>query len=150
MRITTVALATASFVGVLFVGTTGLHAGKAPNVQPGQWETTVTMEMPGMPMAMPPVKTSKCLTKKDLTPDTSQPGQNCKVLKQQFKGNDLEWSVKCTGQDGGTITMTGKGTYKTDTFTGNLEMDMSHGGQAMKMTASIASKRIGPCAKPAK
>ena len=41
-------------------------------------------------MAVPPVTTSSCLTEKDLVPDTSQTGQDCKVTKQKNSGNNVD------------------------------------------------------------
>ncbi len=125
-------------------------AGAKPNVKPGQWETTVRMEMPGMPMAMPPMVTSSCLTEKDLVPNTSQPGQDCKVTKQKVTGQTVEWAVECKDKNGAVSTMTGKGTYKEETFEGTMQMAMSHGGAPMQMNAKVSGKRVGECKKTEK
>lgn len=125
------------------------HAKKKPDFKPGQWETTIMMEIPGMPMAMPPITMSSCLTEKDLVPDTSQPGQDCKTTKQKVNGNNVEWTIQCKDKDGNRSTMSGKGTYTGDTFNGTMRMAMSQAGRAgMQMTYKISSKRVGPCKKP--
>ena len=40
----------------------------APNVRPGLWETTVTSNIPGMPMAPPPMTHQSCITRSRVTP----------------------------------------------------------------------------------
>ncbi len=124
-----------------------LAADAKPNMKPGQWETTVQMEMPGMPMAMPPQTSSSCLTEKDMVPGAAQPGQECKVTKQKLTGDTLEWSVECKDKSGAVSTMVGKGTYKGETFTGTMQMTMSHGGAPMQMNAKMTGKRVGDCKK---
>jgi hypothetical protein len=125
-----------------------LAADPRPNMKPGQWETTVQMEMPGMPVAMPPTTTSSCLTEKDLVPNAAPPGQECKVTKQKFVGDNVEWSVECKDKSGAVSTMTGKGTYKGETFAGTMQMTMNQGGGPMQMNAKMTGKRVGDCKKP--
>jgi len=141
-------LMTIAAVASLLLASTASAESK-PNFKPGQWETTMTMEMPGMPMALPPVVTSSCLTEKDMVPSSSQPGQECKITKQKATGNNVEWAIECKDKNGNVSTMSGKGSYKDDTFTGTMQMSMAQGGgQAMQMSAKMTSKRLGPC-KPA-
>jgi hypothetical protein len=50
-------------------------AGSELNMQEGKWEITTKMEIPSMPMDMPPMKHTQCLLKKDIVPQSSQAGQ---------------------------------------------------------------------------
>jgi hypothetical protein len=38
---------------------------EGPNMKEGLWEITMTMEMPGVPVKMPPRTWTQCLTKKN-------------------------------------------------------------------------------------
>jgi len=126
-------------------------AAKGPNLHDGQWETTMTIHMPGLPVAIPPVTASTCITKKEVVPQTNQPGQNCKIKNQKITDDIVEWTSTCTDQKGGTMEVTGKITYKGDTFEGEMKMNMSGGpttGGAMSYT--MTGKRTGDCKPEAK
>ena len=119
-------------------------ASAAPDVQPGLWETTVTTEMPGMPMAIPPMTTRSCIQDTDLVPDTRQPGQECELIEHSVEGNRVSWQIRCSSE--GTIIIgNGELTYAGDTYTGEVRMNMQQGGQSMQMTQSLQGRRIGEC-----
>lgn len=137
-------------VGFAALTCVALANGKAPkvNMKPGMWETSITMSMPGMPMAMPPITTAACLTEKDLVPKFEQPGQECKVTKQKVSGNTVEWAMRCQSKDGNVLEHSGKVTYSGNAFTGTMQMTMP--GQASgpgQMTYQAKGKRLGPCKK---
>jgi len=117
-------------------------ASSGPNMQEGMWEITSKMEMPGMPMEMPPMKHTQCLTKKDLAPQSSQPGQECKMTQTKVVGNTVTWTVLCKGQ-GGNMKGTGKITYSGNSFKGTIKMSMI--GENMEMICHISGHRIGDC-----
>jgi predicted metal-binding membrane protein len=56
----------------------------APNMQPGKWEITMKMEMKDMPMEMPPVKASVCLTDNDMVPQKAEKNQDCKMISNKI------------------------------------------------------------------
>ena len=117
-------------------------AGSVPNMREGKWEITTKMEMPGMPMSMPPVKNTQCLTKKDLVPQNSQPGQECTVSQTKVTGNTVTWTVQCKGQ-GGDMKGTGEMTYSGDSLKGTIKIPMPQAN--MEMTNHITGRRIGDC-----
>jgi len=80
---------------VLFVFTSTCFADPVPDIREGQWEITTKMEIPGMPMDMPPVKNTQCLTKKDLVPGNFQPGQECTFPETKVTGNTVTWTLEC-------------------------------------------------------
>ncbi len=127
---------------ILFAVVSIAFAGSVPNMQEGEWEITTTMEMPGMPMNMSPVKHTQCLTKKDLVPKESQPGQECTVIHNKVTGNTVTWTMKCSGQ-GGEMTGTGNITYSGNSFKGTIKMAMPQ--QNMQMTSHLTGQRLGPC-----
>src|SRR4051794_22187044 len=114
-------------ISILLFAAPTLALGARPPFTPGQWETTMQMEMPGMPAGVPPTSTPSCLTEKDVAPSTARPGQECKVTKQKVTGSNVEWSVECKDKSGQVTTATGKVTYKADSFDGTMQMSMNHG-----------------------
>lgn len=117
----------------------------APNVRPGLWETTVTSNIPGMPMAPPPMTHQSCITKDDLVPRDKKTPDQCSRMDHKIEGDTVTWSVECE-QNGMKTVGTGHITYVGDTFTGTIEMNMQGGpGGAMKMTQQMQGRRIGDC-----
>ena len=113
----------------------------------GNWEVTMKMNMPGMPMEMPPTKHVQCVTAAMLKdPQGSVPqgpeGGDCKVSAYKFTGSTATYTMVCTKP--APMTAVGEMKYSgTDAYTGALTMDMS--GQ--KVSMSYDAKRIGDCPK---
>lgn len=119
-------------------------AGESINMQPGKWEITTTVNMPNMPVTVPPQTRTQCLTKDDLVPRDVQKGGECRVTSQKVSGNTVTWTMDCNS--GGTKTTgSGKITYSGTTFSGEFSMTMGQTG--MKMTSTMKGKRIGNCAR---
>jgi len=115
-------------------------AGSGPDMQEGLWEITSKMKMRGMDM--PSHTHTQCITKKDLVPQSSQPGQECKISNYKIEGNTVTWSIQCSTQ-GGEMTGTGRITYSGDSFEGTMKMTM--GGSGMEMITYMSGRRIGDC-----
>jgi hypothetical protein len=127
---------------VLFTAVSISFAGSVPNIQEGMWEITSKVEMPGMPMEMPPVTYTQCLTKEDLVPQSSQPGEECKITQTKVTGNTVTWTMQCKGQ-GGTMAGTGSVTYSGTSFEGTIKMTMPESN--MEITSHISGHRVGDC-----
>ncbi len=138
------AVALAVFAGLFLMVET---ANAAPDMNPGQWEITTTMEMVGVPMKMPSITTKQCLTKDDLVPkQPSRPGvkQPCEVKNTKVDGNTVSWDMACTDQN--HTSGHGEVTYAGDTFVGTIRMESTLGGkQKMRMILHMKGKRIGAC-----
>ena len=131
----------AALVAVCFM----LPAGAAENPQkPGKWQVTMQMEMPNMPMKMPPMKFEVCLTEEDLKDPAksvpNDPKSKCNVGDYNIDGNTVTWTIDCPKQN-----MKGKGeiTYTDDSYAG--KMDMTVGDQSM--TTKYTGKWLGSCTK---
>jgi hypothetical protein len=122
-------------------------AAAGPNMQEGKWEITSKVEMKGMPMEMPAVKTSVCLNSKDVVPQKPEKNQDCKMISNKIEGSTVTWVMQCRDKNGDTIDSTGRITYKGASFDGAVEMDMSgkHGKQ--HMSQKMSGRRIGDCTK---
>ncbi len=112
----------------------------AQNMKEGLWEITMTMEMPGMPMKMPPQTYTHCLTKKDMVPQKEEPNQECKMIKHDIKGDTVTWVIECKTTEG-TAVSNGRVTYKGNTFNGTVKV--KHAG--MEVTQNLKGKWIGQC-----
>jgi hypothetical protein len=121
-------------------------------MRPGQWEIVMNMQMPNMPMAMPEMKVTECITPEQLEKDptsglprvmASKDGkQACTVSDYKIDGSTVTWKMACTGQmpmDG-----TGEMTFKGDSYTGLMKMTAPQG----EITMKFAGKRMGDCTKP--
>ena len=114
----------------------------APDVQPGLWEITSTIEVPGMTVPMPAAKQAQCITGEDLVPRTQPQNDKCRMLESSTHGDTVTWVVKCESA-GGTMTSKGKVVYQGDSFSGSI---MTTGSQMPSaMNHKMTGKRIGDC-----
>jgi Protein of unknown function (DUF3617) len=113
----------------------------------GRWEVKTEMEMPGMPMKMPAMTTTQCITKEQAEdPQRSVPQgrgapNNCKVSDYKVTGNKVTWSMKCEGPE--AMSGTGEITYGENTYDGVMKMER----EGQTMTMKYAGKRLGDCPK---
>jgi hypothetical protein len=118
----------------------------APIMQEGKWEITTKMEMKGMPMEMPAMKHTMCLTSKDMVPQKAEKNQDCKMISNKVEGNTVTWVMQCKDKNG-TIDSTGKITYKGDGFDGTLNVDLTNKEGRQHMFQKMSGRRIGDCTK---
>lgn len=110
-------------------------------MQPGMYDYTMKMEMPGMPFAMPPQKYQHCLTQTDVDKGKqyeNQQHKDCEVKNLKQSSGSASFDMVC--KDG----TTGKAdyTFTADGMTGKTVMTMKDG---QSMTMNMASKRTGDC-----
>jgi len=113
----------------------------ADTINEGLWEITSQMEMPGMPMKMPPTVMKHCYTKNDVSDlkNIISRDKNCVVTDLKTSTNKVSWKMKCTGEN--AATMTGETVFGNDSYTSVMKMN-SHG---QKMTMKVKGKRLGNC-----
>jgi hypothetical protein len=116
----------------------------ALDLKPGKYEITAKVEMPGMPAGMPAQTTTQCLTSQDPVPASTADAQGCKVTDMKTEGNTLTYAMTCE-QQGMTMKISGKMTYKGDSFEGTTLTRMGPGAGNMTITTKITGKRIGKC-----
>ncbi len=114
------------------------------DLNPGKYEITTRVKMPGMPGEMPPQTVTQCLSKQDLVPGGTAGAQGCKITDMKTEGNSVIYKMECR-QDGMTIKSDGKITYNGDTFEGTTQTHMGPSGGNMTITTIISGKRIGKC-----
>jgi Protein of unknown function (DUF3617) len=126
---------------VLAIATTMFAADAKSPMKPGKWQITITMDMPGMPMKMPPMTFVNCVTKEQAEnpqPPKTKQNDDCKVSDYKMDGNVVTWSMKCEKQN-----MTGEGriTFSSDSYEGESHMKMSD----MEVSQKYAGKYLGEC-----
>ena len=121
-------------------------ASAAPDMQEGNYEVTMKMEMEGMPFQMPPMKHNQCMSKQDAVPVTKNKDQSCVVKDQKVSGNTVTWHVTCKDRDG-TTEGDGKVTYAGKTYAGALNMKVTDKrGKATSVKYQMQGRHTGPCA----
>jgi hypothetical protein len=113
----------------------------------GRWEVTMQMDMPNMPVQMPAMKNTRCVTQQEIeSPNRGLPTgpdknpNNCKMSDYKVSGNTVTWSMACTGQP--ATTGTGEMRFTGDAYEGLMKMTMDQRQMSMK----ISGKRLGDCA----
>jgi len=116
----------------------------AVNMHEGEWETTMEMKMEGMPKAMPPLKTTQCITKDNMIPRQKE-GNKCKVKSQNLVGNKLTWTAECV-ERGSKTEMQGEITYNGDSYKGKITVKEKGTGRTVIVSTGVLSgRRIGEC-----
>jgi uncharacterized protein YggE len=117
----------------------------AKNQKAGKWSMTIETEMEGMPMKMPPMTVSTCVTKEQAESNEPPKGQrenasDCRILDLKMDGDTASWKMECPKEK-----MTGEGTatYKGDSF----DMKQKVTVQDQHVTTHMTGKYIGPCDK---
>jgi len=113
-----------------------------PNMRPGQWEITSTMEMPGMAFSMPDIKSKQCITREDLVPKNEEQDKECKMQEIKVSGDTVTWTVKCDSP-GEKMLSKGKIVYHGDTFEGAVITTSDQ--MPLGMRQKMAGKRLGGC-----
>ncbi|MGZ3426023.1 MAG: DUF3617 domain-containing protein [Polyangia bacterium] len=117
----------------------------------GNWHVTVTMEMPGMPVAPPPRSFDQCVTPEQADdPKKSLRSQDpeCEPADVKVAGNQVSYKLVCH-KHGGTQTGSGEMTYGADAYSGTMTMEMTNprGGGPIKVIQHVSGQRTGDCAK---
>ncbi len=138
-------LVTLMCLSFLFMGCSKKEEGSKKvsglNMKEGKWEITFTMQATGkMPFQMPPQTFTQCITKENAVPQKVEPNQDCKITKQEVKGDTVSWTVECKTPEGPVIT-DGTVTYKGTTFDGMIKVKQKD----MEITQTMNGKWIGEC-----
>jgi len=118
-------------------------------IRPGRWEVVTQMEVPNMPVKMPEMKNTQCITPEqakdpaNALPKGPQGGRgeknDCKVSDYKVSGKTVTWSMACTTPQ--AMTSTGQMTFTDDTYTGTMNMTSPQGPMSMK----VSGTRLGDC-----
>jgi hypothetical protein len=133
---------------VLAVVAVATVAAQSP-IRPGRWEVIMQMDMPNMPMKMPEMKTTQCVTPEQAKdpagalPTGPQAGRggnsDCKVTDYKVSGQTVTWKLACTTPQ--PITGAGEMTFTDNSYAGTVKMTTAQGNMAMK----VSGTRLGDC-----
>ena len=107
------------------------------------WETTIKMEMPGMPMSMPPQTHRACLSKQGGDEKYVPRQENCKVTDSNRTGNTQRFKIVCTGAN--AMTADGEMTHAGASYAGKMRMVGKMEGQNVEMSQTFSGKKLGDC-----
>ena len=113
------------------------------------WEITMKMEMPGMPMAMPPQVSKVCVAKgaKDENFVPKQQG-DCRTVDSKRVDNKYNFRMVCDGKN--KMTANGEITFRDGAYDGRMAMAGTMEGQPMNMNQTYTGRRVGTCTVPPK
>lgn len=118
------------------------------NIQPGKWEITIHMMMPGMPFNPAPRTMVQCITPQQAgssLQDAMQTlhGKECRFDDFQYNGTTGHWSMTCTGKHirSGDVTIT---TKDKQHYTTHATLKL-HDVQNSEMTVTSTAQRLGDC-----
>jgi len=105
------------------------------------WEVSTKMEMPGMPMAMPPQTHRVCLGKNRKDEELVPMQSDCRMLDSKRVGNKFTYKMDCSGNHPSIVD--GAITFGNNAYDGRMHMVMKQGNDAMDM--AFSGKRVGDC-----
>jgi hypothetical protein len=116
----------------------------SPIAKPGRWESTVQIEMPNMPVKIPPQTTTRCVTKEqaenaeNLIPKTGEKRGGCTYSDVKVEGSTMSWKMTCEKSG---MTGSGTTTYHGDTYEGSMQLKIND----QEMSARMTGKFLGEC-----
>jgi hypothetical protein len=113
----------------------------ADSIRDGLWEISSQVEMPGMPMKIPPTVMKHCYGKDEVKDQKKviARDKNCSITDMKTSGNKVSWTMKCTGKN--AVTMTGETVFGSDSYTSVMHMKT----EGHNMTTKVKGKRLGDC-----
>jgi hypothetical protein len=131
-------------LAVLVLGSLPATVLAADGMREGMWEITTSMEMPGMPMKMPPTMIRHCYTREDVKDRKKVIGRDkeCTVTDFRNSGSKVSWKMKCTGKSAGTYS--GDTVFSGDAYESVMKMQ-SDAAKGTPMTMKVKGKRVGNC-----
>lgn len=116
------------------------------SIEPGMWETTMTMEMSMIPQ--PQVHSStECISESELNPDDFKVDEDspCDIADVVTDGNTVSWAIHCPSDGGMSMDGQWSMTSHGDTLTGGGSMSGGSDAMQIEMNIKWEGKRIGDC-----
>ncbi|MFP4475460.1 MAG: DUF3617 domain-containing protein [Desulfatibacillaceae bacterium] len=120
--------------------------GTPGEMREGQWEITMTIDMPGMPMAIPPQTYRSCLTRDNAVPRQENDGTECDYEELDNDGSTVKWKATCRSEDGIVSKSRGKIVYYGSSFKGETATETKDPDSGtMRMNNTMKGRYLGPC-----
>ena len=119
----------------------------------GMYETSMEMEIPGMPAGMGKqnMKFQNCVTAQDIESGKVGKGKDakdtthCEVKNFNMSGNTATYTTVCKGDP--EMTADTRITFNDSGYKMDMKMAMKQGGQVMNMSQRMDGRYVGPCKK---
>jgi hypothetical protein len=130
-------------------------AAAGPTLQPGLWQTTVTIKsvtMPNAPASMMramqghTTNVKQCVTAQDAARgphDLLKSAPSCRFTRYAMAGGRFSAAMSCA-QGGGSMNSTVIGAFTPTSFSADSNVVMT-GGAGMTMASRITSRRLSDC-----
>jgi len=105
------------------------------DVEPGNWEVSVTTSVPGTPGEIGPVVRTRCLSADDARDPSRVLGPG--------DGSVYTFAIVCDGQM--PMRGVGKVRYGAASMEADLELSGDAGGQSFATRSHVSAHRVGPC-----
>jgi len=141
-------LCASAMLAATLAGGRAANAADHPNLQPGSWEISISMEMAGLP-PRPPMTTTSCIKPEQVKDHESfaesmqkRGSGKCKISDLKFESDKLSYGFACEGGGSGSTELSFAGT----SYEGTTKITVTGRGNApMSMTQHIKGKRVGDC-----
>lgn len=139
---------------------TAAAGGGVLTIQPGEWETTMLMQMPDVPnlprgVHMPPARpmtVRTCITAEEVARSNkaflgggSQHGVDCDYSGVTIGGGRIHGTSTCV-REGLQVTMAMDGSFTPTAYDVNQQIVTSMRGRTSNSTGRMTGRRIGDCA----
>lgn len=119
------------------------HA-QAPNMQPGLWEVTFRIEMPGRPAEVNTMR--QCITPEQVKQASMTPGApqgDCTVSDYKATGEGASWKFECKGEN----PMSGSGSiaWQGASYSGATRVETREDGRPVVVNQTYSGVRVGEC-----
>jgi Protein of unknown function (DUF3617) len=119
------------------------HA-QAPNMQPGLWEVTFRIEMPGRPAEVNTMR--QCITAEQVKQASATPGApqgDCIVSDYKATGEGASWKFECKGEN----PMSGSGSiaWQGASYSGATRVETREDGRPVVVNQTYSGVRVGEC-----
>ena len=117
------------------------------DIDPGNWEMTVTSSFEGMPGAVGPIVQARCFTQANASDPSRMLGSaatpGCEFSNRRDSDSEFSFELKCSGQ----VPMQGSGRvrYGRETMDAEISLSGSADGQKFSSRSRISGRRLGPC-----
>jgi len=115
----------------------------AAEIRTGLWQITMTVNMTGMPAAIPPQTQQECLSAENMVPQTAN-AQGCEVRSNGARGNRMEWTMACDTPNG-KAKGSGYMEFNGDSMQGSIEMVMNGPAGPLNVVTALSGRRLGDC-----
>src|SRR4051812_12531247 len=114
------------------------------DLQAGNWELSVTTQVPGMPQPIGPITQTRCITEADARDPSrivSPSSGSCEFSNKRDTGAEMSFDITCTGQ----IPMRGSGVvrYGGQSFDADLNLTADNQGQKIVTSSKVVGRRLG-------